>query len=36
MTQVCEMFLYEALEAYKKEGSKYTQRQLVNQKNRPK
>ena len=34
ITQVCEMLLYEGVEAYKKEGSKFVQRLVAKQKAR--
>jgi uncharacterized protein YaaW (UPF0174 family) len=34
ITQVCEMLLYEAVEAYKKEGPKFMQRLVAKQKAR--
>ncbi len=36
ITQVCEMLLYEGVEAYKKEGSKFMQRLVAKQKLRSK
>lgn len=34
LSQVCEMLLYEGIEAYKKEGPKYIQRLVAKQKAR--
>ena len=34
ITQVCEMLLYEGVEAYKKEGPKFMQRLVAKQKAR--
>ena len=36
ITQVCEMLLYEGVEAYKKDGSKFIQRLVAKQKTRVK
>lgn len=36
ITQVCEMLLYEGVEAYKKEGAKFVQRLVAKQKARVK
>jgi hypothetical protein len=36
ITQVCEMLLNEGVEAYKKEGAKFIQRLVANQKARVK
>ncbi len=36
ITQVCEMLLYEGVEAYKKDGSKFIQRLVAKQKLRTK
>jgi hypothetical protein len=36
ITQVCEMLLYEGVEGYKKEGSKFMQRLVAKQKLRTK
>jgi hypothetical protein len=36
VSQICEMLLYEGVEAYKKEGSKYIQRLVAKQKLRRK
>jgi hypothetical protein len=36
ITQVCEMLLYEGVEAYKKEGPKFIQRLVAKQKSRSK
>jgi len=36
ITQVCEMLLYEGVEAYKKEGPKFMQRLVAKQKTRVK
>jgi len=36
ITQVCEMLLYEGVEAYKKEGPKFMQRLVAKQKARVK
>ena len=36
ITQVCEMLLYEGVEAYKKEGAKFIQRLVAKQKARVK
>ncbi len=36
ISQVCEMLLYEGVEAYKKEGSKFMQRLVAKQKLRTK
>jgi hypothetical protein len=36
ITQVCEMLLYEGVEAYKKEGPKFMQRLVAKQKQRSK
>ena len=36
ITQICEMLLYEGVEAYKKEGSKFMQRLVAKQKLRTK
>jgi hypothetical protein len=36
LSQVCEMLLYEGVEAYKKEGSKFIQRLVAKQKSRAK
>jgi hypothetical protein len=36
ITQVCEMLLYEGIEAYKKEGPKFMQRLVAKQKARVK
>lgn len=36
ITQVCEMLLYEGVEAYKKEGAKFVQRLVAKQKTRVK
>ncbi len=36
ITQVCEMLLYEGVEAYKKDGSKFMQRLVAKQKLRTK
>lgn len=36
ITQVCEMFLYEGVEAYKQEGPKFVQRLVAKQKSRAK
>lgn len=36
ITQVCEMLLYEGVEAYKKDGPKFIQRLVAKQKNRAK
>jgi hypothetical protein len=35
LSQVCEMFVVGALEAYRREGSKYLQRLLSHQKKEP-
>jgi hypothetical protein len=36
LSQVCEMFLYEGVDAYKKEGPKFIQRLVTKQKSRVK
>jgi len=36
LSQICEMLLYEGVEAYKKEGSKFMQRLVAKQKSRAK
>lgn len=36
LSQVCEMLLYEGVEAYKREGPKFIQRLVAKQKNRAK
>jgi hypothetical protein len=36
ISQICEMLLYESVEAYKKEGSKFMQRLVAKQKLRTK
>jgi len=36
ITQICEMFLCEGVEAYKKDGAKSIQRLIAKQKSRPK
>ena len=36
LTQICEMLLYEGVEAYKKEGPKFMQRLIAKQKERAK
>lgn len=36
LSQVCEMLLYEGIEAYKKEGPKFIQRLVAKQKTRAK
>jgi hypothetical protein len=36
VSQVCEMLLYEGLEAYKKDGPKFIQRLVAKQKSRAK
>lgn len=36
LSQICEMLLYEGVEAYKKEGSKFMQRLIAKQKGRAK
>lgn len=36
ITQICEMLLYEGIEAYKKEGPKFMQRLVAKQKQRAK
>ena len=36
ISQICEMLLYEGVEAYKKEGSKFMQRLVAKQKLRTK
>jgi hypothetical protein len=36
LSQVCEMLMYEGIEAYKKEGSKFIQRLVVKQRTRVK
>jgi len=36
ITQVCEMLLYEGVEAYKKDGPKFIQRLVAKQKSRAK
>ena len=36
VSQVCELLLYEALDVYKKEGSKFIQRLVARQKGRTK
>jgi hypothetical protein len=36
LSQVCEMLLYEGVEAYKKEGPKFIQRLVAKQKSRAK
>ena len=36
LTQICEMILYEGIEAYKKEGPKFMQRLIAKQKGRAK
>ena len=36
ITQVCEMLLYEGVEAYKKDGPKFIQRLVAKQKSRVK
>lgn len=36
ITQVCEMLLYEGLDAYKREGPKFIQRLVAKQKSRAK
>jgi hypothetical protein len=36
ITQICEMLLYEGVEAYKKEGTKFVQRLVAKQKLRGK
>lgn len=34
ITQICELLLYEGIEAYKKEGAKFMQRLVAKQKTR--
>ena len=36
VSQVCEMLLYEAIDVYKKDGTKYVQRLVAKQKERTK
>ena len=36
ITQICEMLLYEGVEAYKKDGPKFIQRLVAKQKSRAK